>query len=227
MSESVKRRPYTSTLRAEQAAATRSRVLESARALFLEQGYPTTTLSQVAGSAGVAADTVLHIFGSKKGLLTAVLDVTIGGDEDEVAVLDREGPQAMRSETDQRRQIAMFARGMTEQLERIRPLDDILRSAAMVDVDARTLRDDLQQRQRRAAMTQVVSWIAANGDLKNAVTIEEATDIVWTMTSPEVHQLFRQTCGWTAERYQAWLCEALESALLSADRPPGRRAHRA
>jgi AcrR family transcriptional regulator len=215
MSEPVKRRPYTSTLRAEQAAATRTRILKAARDLFIEHGYPATTLSDVAVAAGVAADTVLHIFGSKKGLLTAVLDVTIGGDEDEVAVLDREGPQAMRREADQHRQIAMFARGMTEQLERIRPLDDILRSAAVVDADARALRNDLQLRQRRAAMAQIVEWIAANGALKNETTIEDASDIVWTLTSPEVHHMLREQCGWTSKRYQLWLQDTLASALLS------------
>lgn len=214
MSETVKRRRYISTLRAEQAAATRTRILDSARALFVELGYPATTLSQVASAAGVAADTVLHIFGSKKGLLAAVLDVTIGGDEDDVAVLDRDLPQAMRRETDQRRQLAMFARGIADQLDRIRPIDEILRSAAAVDAEARALRDDLQLRQRREAMTQVVIWIFANGNLKNQMNVKEATDIVWTLTSPEVHRLLREHCGWTAERYQAWLHDAMESALL-------------
>ena len=215
MSAPVKRRPYNSTLRAEQAAATRTRILESARALFVEQGYPGTTVTQVAGAAGVAADTVLHVFGSKKALLTAVLDVTVGGDEDPVSVLDREGPQAMRREPDQRRQIAMFARGMAGQLERIRPVDDILRSAAVVDPDARALRDDLQLRQRRAAMAQVVTWIAANGGLKSSTTVVQATDTVWTLTSPEVHQLLREHCGWTADQYREWLRDTLESTLLA------------
>ena len=214
MSGPVKRRAYTSTLRAEQAAATRTRILDSAHALFVEHGYPATTLTHVAVAAGVAADTVLHIFGSKKGLLTAVLDVTVGGDEAEMPVLDRQGPQAMRRETDQRRQIAMLSRGITEQLGRIRPVDDILRSASLVDAGARALRDDLQLRQRRQAMKQVVSWIAANGDLKNKMSVENAADIVWAMTSPEVHHLLRDQCGWDPQQYQAWLHDTLESALL-------------
>jgi AcrR family transcriptional regulator len=214
MSEPVKRRPYTSTLRAEQAAATRARILDSARALFVEQGYPATTLTQVAEAAGVATDTVLHVFGSKRGLLKAVLDVTVGGDDDPVPVLDRQGPQAMRRETDQHRQVAMLAVGITEQLERIRPVDDILRSAALVDVEARTLRDDLQLRQRRQAMTQVASWIAANGDLRNKMSVENAADIIWTVTSPDVHHLLRDQCGWDASQYQTWLHDTLASALL-------------
>lgn len=210
----VKRRPYSSTLRAEQAAATRTRILDSARSLFVQQGYPATTLTQVAEAAGVAADTVLHIFGSKKALLKAVLDVVVGGDEAAVRVLDRPGPQAMRRETDQRRQVEMLARGIAEQAERIQPLDDILRSAAVVDSDARALRDDIQLRQRRQAMKQVVSWIADNGGLTGGLSVDAATDIVWTVTSPEVHHLLRQQCGWDAERYQGWLYDTLASSLL-------------
>lgn len=227
MPEPVKRRPYTSKLRAEQAAATRTRILDSAGALFVEQGYPATTLTEVAAAAGVAADTVLHIFGSKKGLLKAVLDVVVGGDEAQVPVLDRPGPQAMRRETDQRRQVAMLSRGIAEQAERIQPIDDILRSAAAVDTEARALRDDLQLRQRRQAMTRVVSWIADNGDLRDGMSVEDAADIVWTMTSPEVHHLLRRQCGWDAEHYQAWLHSTLDSALLPARTPRGRRTTRA
>ncbi|MGD9954924.1 MAG: TetR/AcrR family transcriptional regulator [Candidatus Nanopelagicales bacterium] len=223
MPEPVKRRPYASPLRAERAAATRTRILGAARTLFLAQGYPATTLTDVATEAGVAADTVLHIFGSKGGLLKAVLDVTIGGDESDVKVLDRPGPQAMRQETDQRRQIAMLAQGMSEQLERVRPLDDILRSAAAVDVDARALRDDLQLRQRREAMRQVVSWIAAHGELRNGISVESAADVVWTVTSPEVHQMLRDQCGWDADAYLVWLRGTLESALLPAPAAPRRR----
>jgi len=214
MSGPVKRRPYTSTLRAGQAAATRSRILDAARTLFVDQGYPATTLDHVARAAGVATDTVLHIFASKKGLLKAVLDVAVGGDQANVRVLDREGPQAMRRESDPRAQIAMLAVGMTDQLERIRPVDDILRSAAVIDPDARALRDDLQLRQRRAAISQVVAWIAANCDLRNGMSLDEATDIVWTTTSPEVHQLLRQHCGWDTDHYRAWLRSTLEAALL-------------
>jgi AcrR family transcriptional regulator len=210
----VKRRAYSSPLRAEQARSTRARIVEAARALFTSQGYPATTLAQVAAEAGVATDTVLHVFGSKKALLTAVLDVAVGGDDAPVAVLDREGPQALRAEKDQRTQVAMLAAGLTGQLERIRPLDDILRSAAATDADARALREDLQLRQRREAMRAVTSWIAANGDLRDGMSPEQAAAIVWTLTSPEVHQMLRDHWGWDVAQYQAWLGTTLERTLL-------------
>ena len=214
MSGPVKRRPYSSTLRAEQAAATRARILASARGLFVDVGYPRTTLGDVAAAAGVAGDTVLHVFGSKKALLQAVLDVVIGDDDAEVRVLDRDEPQAMRNETDQRHQIAMFSAGMARQLERIRPFDDILVSAAVIDADARELRDDIQLRQRRAAMTTIASWVAANGELRDGLSVVDAADIMWTLTSPDVHRLLRDHCGWDVEKYRSWLRDSLERSLL-------------
>jgi hypothetical protein len=143
-----------------------------------------------------------------------VLDVVVAGDDEDVAVLQRADPQATRAEPDQRRQLAMFAAGLTGQLERIRPMDDVLRSAAAVDPAAAELRADLQLRQRRTAMAAVVSWVAAHGPLRDGLTEEEATAVTWTLTSPEVHQMLRDTWGWPRERYEQWLRETLVSSLL-------------
>ena len=106
-------RGYHSPLRESQARETRRRVIDSARDLFLEQGYPATTIAAVARRAGVSADTIYSTFGSKGALLKEVLDVVIGGDDAPSPLLDRADPQAMRAEPDQRRQLAMFAAGIT------------------------------------------------------------------------------------------------------------------
>jgi AcrR family transcriptional regulator len=205
-------RSYTSPLRAAQAQDTRRRVLTAARELFVAQGYPATTIAAVARRAEVSPDTVYSAFGSKTALLKGVLDVVVAGDDEDVAVLDRADPQAMRAEPDQRIQLAMFAAGMTGQLERLRPMDDVLRSAAAVDAAAAELRADLQLRQRRSAIATVVSWVAAHGPLR--LPEEEATAITWTLTSPEVHQMLRDTWEWPRERYEQWLRETLTSSLL-------------
>ncbi|MDQ1662614.1 MAG: hypothetical protein QOJ68_2594 [Blastococcus sp.] len=207
-------RTYSSPLRTAQAQETRRRVMSAARELFLEQGYPATTVAAVARRADVSADTIYSGFGTKAALLKAVLDLAVGGDDQDVAVLERSDPQAMRAEHDQRRQLAMFAAGMSAQLERIRPLDDVLRSAAAVDPAAAELRDDLQLRQRRAAMRTIVSWIASNGPLRELLTEDDAVAMVWTLTSPEVHGMLRAASGWTPERYEQWLRETLTSSLL-------------
>lgn len=215
MPEPVKRRTYTSPLRLEKARATRRRVIEAAVRLFLARGYAATTMAAVAAEAGVSADTVFHLFGTKRDLLQKAMDSVIGGDDADVPMLERAGPQAMRAETDQHRQIALFASGMLAQLERVRPVDDMLRSAAAVDTDIAALRDDLQLRQRREAMTAVAGRIAARGPLLDDMPVDEAAAVLWTLTSPEVHHMFRVHWAWSPKRYEDWLRTTLQCALLT------------
>lgn len=165
----------------------------------------------------MSPDTVYTAFGSKLALLKEVLDVVVAGDDEDVAVLDRPGPQALRAETDQREQLALLAAAVTGQLERLRPVDDVLRSAAAVDPAAAALRADVQLRQRRTAMRTITSWVAERGPLRDGTSQEEAAAVVWTLTSPEVHQMLRDTWGWSSEGYQRWLRETLTASLL----PPG------
>jgi AcrR family transcriptional regulator len=52
-------------------------VLHAAEALFVDPGYAATTLNAVAARAGVSVQTVYKVFGSKKALLSALVDVTV------------------------------------------------------------------------------------------------------------------------------------------------------
>ncbi|MGI8435028.1 MAG: TetR/AcrR family transcriptional regulator [Nocardioidaceae bacterium] len=214
MSSSVNdKRSYISPVRTERARATRRAVVSAAMELFLELGYAATTIAEVARRAGVSADTIYHLFGSKRSLLKQALDHAIGGDDRDVPFLERPAPQRMRHETDQRRQIRMFAAGMSQQLDRFRPMDDVLRSAAAVDEEIAALRIDVQLRQRRSAMTAIAGWLAARGPL--SVGLDEAAAVLWTCTSPEVHRMFRVDWGWEPAQYENWLRVTLAANLLA------------
>jgi AcrR family transcriptional regulator len=77
--ESSPTRRYTSSLRAEQAAQTRAKVLDAARELFSERGYTATTMPEIARRAGVSTETV-QTHGPKVALLKAALDAfSFGG----------------------------------------------------------------------------------------------------------------------------------------------------
>lgn len=208
------RRSYDSSLRQARARQTRERIVTAARDLFLEHGYPSTTLAGIAQRAGVAEDTVYKTFGNKSQLLKEVLDFVVAGDDEPVAILDRAGPLAMRDEPDQHRQISMLAAGVAGQLERIGPIDRVLRAAAAVDPEAARLRSDQQLRQRRAAMGTMVSWIAAHGPLRQDLSEVDAATTLWTLASPEVHELLRYQSGWTLDHYQRWLTTTMSDALL-------------
>ena len=207
------RRPYDSVLRQEQARQTRARILDAAQTLFSERGYANTTMEAIAGGARVAVDTVYATFRNKQGVLHALLDMRVAGDELPIGVLDREGPQAVKVDRSQARQIARFTEDVTGILERARPVDDIMRGAAAVDPDIAALRTRMQEG-RHDNMRQLVSWLTSNGPLRDGMSEEDAAAIAWAVASPEVHGLLRVGRGWTQERYREWLAATLTRTLL-------------
>jgi AcrR family transcriptional regulator len=206
-------RRYDSARRKEQARQTRAAILEAAQGLFGERGYASSTIEAIAAEAGVAVDTVYATFGSKRGVLSNLMDIRVGGDDQPVGVLDRPGPQRVRREPSQRRQLAAFATDVTARIERSRPVDDIIRSAAAVDLEIATMRSRLHET-RFLNLQQFVGWLAANGPLRQDLSEADAAAIIWSLTSPEIHRLLRVDRAWSPERYSEWLAETLTRTLL-------------
>jgi AcrR family transcriptional regulator len=207
------RRPYRSRLRSEQAAQTRLRILEASGDLFAEHGYAATTIDAVATNAGVAADTVYAIFGTKKGLLSALIDLRVTGSTEGSDVLAGEGPRALRSVSNRRQLVSGFASDIAPRIERVRPIDDVMRSAAAIDPDIADLRARMQEN-RFSKLRAFTEWVAASGPLRDDMDVDEAAAIVWTLTSPEVNRMLRDVRGWTAQRYGQWLSKTLIRVLL-------------
>jgi AcrR family transcriptional regulator len=208
------RRRYVSGVREDQARRTRLRILDAAHRLFAKDGYARTTIERIASDAGVATDTVYAVFGSKRAVLSGLMERHVGGDDQPIAVLDRPEPQSVRREPNQRRQLARFVAGVTDAIERSRPIDDIMRSAAAIDPEISTLRRNIQE-ERLRNMTTLVRWLRSNGPLRGERSVEEAAAIVWTLTSPEVHRLLRVEREWSSERFRDWLGDTLARTLLA------------
>jgi AcrR family transcriptional regulator len=207
------RRPYRSRLRAEQAAQTRLRILEASGDLFAERGYGATTIDAVAARAGVAVDTVYATFGTKKGMLSALIDLRVTGSGEGSDVLAGEGPRALRKVSNQRQMLAGFAADIVPRIERVRPIDDVMQSAAAIDSEIAELRARMQEN-RFSKLRTFIEWLAANGALRLDIDVDEAATIAWTLTSPEVNRLLRDVRGWSSSRYQEWLSATLVRVLL-------------
>lgn len=210
------KRPYRSKVRAEQAAATRSRIVEVAAELFLSRGYGRTSMREIAEAAGVAPDTVYAVFGSKIRVLTAAIDARLAP-AGEPNLMQRPEVAAVRDERDQRRQLELFARDMNVVLGRVGPVYEILRTAAAVDPDAAAVYEEMNG-YRLANLSNLVTWLEANGPLR--VDAERAAEIVWTLASPDVARLLRQGRGWDEEEYARWLADTLARVLIP-DEPTG------
>jgi AcrR family transcriptional regulator len=111
MAERVKpTRRYHSPRRQEQAAATRRAILAVAQELFEHHGYAATTMEAIAADAGVALKTVYVAFVTKSGVLRALWDLLLKGDEEEAAVPERPWYREVIEEPDPERQLRLNAR---------------------------------------------------------------------------------------------------------------------
>ena len=197
----------------EQAAQTRLRILEAAGELFAEGGYAATTIDAIAARASVAVDTVYAVFGTKKALLSALIDHLVTGSIEGSDVLAGDGPRALQAMTDREQMIAAFAADIAARIERVRPIDDVMRGAGAIDPDIAELRTRMQEN-RFNKLRYVVELLAARGPLRADVNVGEAAAIVWTLTSPEVNRLLRDDRGWSTQRYEQWLSTTLLRVLI-------------
>jgi AcrR family transcriptional regulator len=213
MSGPVKTRRYDSTRRRAQAAATRRDILETAKVMFEEQGYAGTTMPAIAAQTGVAAKTVYSGFGTKSGVLHAVWDMALGGDDSQTPVAAREWYREVLHEPDPVRQLQLNAHNSRVVKERIAAILDVIRNAAQLDPAVaalwQTIQTEFHDNQRV-----IVETLRQKEALKQGLSIAAATDILWTLNHPNTWQLLVGERKWTANRFEKWFAASACEQLL-------------
>jgi len=191
----------------------RAAVVDAAQTLFLERGYGATTIEAISALSDVPPATVYRLFSSKRGILKALLDVSIVGDDEAVPLPDRPHVRSLLANPDAKNQLAGFV-GITAQVNsRTAPIYRILVSAAASDPDAAALLDELTQ-QRHQGQRLVARALARTDALRPELRERDAADIIHALMSPEVYRLLVVDRGWRPERYERWLTEILIDQLL-------------
>ena len=215
MSEAVKSsRPYASSRRQAQAAATRREIIDAAQRLFIAYGYVGTTLADIAREAGVAVPTVKLIYRTKRGVLMAVWDRAVKGGDDPAPVADQPWFKELIASPDARDHLRLQAAASRHVKPRIGPLVEVIRSAAPSDPEIAALWRQMQTEfydNQRAT----VRALRAKGRLRSGLDESDATDLLWTLNHPAVYQLLVVERGWSPERYERWLADTLIEQLLA------------
>ncbi|RNM17060.1 TetR/AcrR family transcriptional regulator [Nocardioides pocheonensis] len=204
-------RSYSSSVRDEQARRTRARIVQAADELFREKGYAKATMKDIAERAGVARDTVHAAFGNKAALIPAMVDLRLVPDEAVANVAEGPEAQAVRNETDPVRQIELFAEFITKLNVALRPVFDVMRSAAASEpAVAETLA--MLEKNRMGNMRVYAGWFAARGPLR--MSEAAAADTIFAIVSPDVGRLLCEELGWSRRKHAAWVADMLKRALL-------------
>ena len=211
MADRVNRRRYHSPVRAEAAGRTRAAVVAAARELFLHDGYERTSVSAVAGRAGVSVDTVYATVGRKPVLVRAVVDDVLGEGRGEVAAPDRGYVEDIRAAPGARAKLRSYARALGRLHPEVAPLLDALREAGRSDDGCRVAWTGLVER-RAANMRRLAEDLRATGELRADLDDAAVADLVWATNSPEYFLLLASR-GWSPQRYAEHL-EDLWTRLL-------------
>ena len=207
-------RRYVSPRRAEQARQTRRAILDAAAKLFVDPGYAATPLTTVAAEAGVAVQTVYAVFGSKRQLLSDLVDVTLVGDDERRAMAERSFVADIRALVGLRAKLARYARHLAETHARQVHVILALANAATADADAAAIwRKNIEDRRRGMAM--FAADLAATGEVR--VSQERAADVLWLAQDIRNYDWLVRERGWPVERFERWFVDSVAAVLGTPD----------
>jgi AcrR family transcriptional regulator len=213
---STQERPYRMSKRAEQAAATRRRILDAARAALSDGTYHDATMEELAARAGVTRVTVYRTFGSKQTLLQALT-------WDELARARLDSVDAAHANPDARlavrdvlrencRMFADLGDGLPLSLELARHDEEV---AALVDAT--------YHGRRHRSMEKLARRIAQNGLRAPGWTTKQVADALLVLTSFEAFETLT-TRRRSSPQAAADTLFALASAFLADEPDTTRRA---
>lgn len=206
---STPRERETKPLRRLHADVTRRAVLDAARSLFVAHGYAGTSMRRLAEQAGVAVQTIYSAFGSKPGVLMALLDALDVDAAEPIARRLAEG----RDPAEVPALVAALERGVRELGGDVLR---IVRDAAATDPEIVEVWDRAFDR-HRDGVARVCDRLARAGHLRDGLTREGAYATALALTSLEVYEELVHRAGWSHDDYERWLASALRHSLLGSD----------
>jgi AcrR family transcriptional regulator len=187
-------------------------IVEAASRLFLEHGYHATSVSRIASEAGVVPQTIYNAVGSKRDVLSRVLDFAAAGERSPVPV-----PQFMReqaeAERDPRRILAQLVEFWRDAFPRTAPVFRIIREAAAADPEVAAL-ERSRAAQRLSNYRHAAKLLAERNALRSDLAIEQAAASIFAIGNSEAYRALVLDGDWNDDEWAHWAQETLQNALL-------------
>jgi AcrR family transcriptional regulator len=196
--KSSEKRVYESPARQRQADETRRRIASAARKLLEETGYAGMTIPAVAKAAGVAVPTVYAIFGSKKGIVSELLDAARFGEAYQTLLAQA------KAVSDPLELLAFPPRFARQIYESEIPVENLLRGAGMVAPELAAVEDE-RDCQRYDSQVMVIDRLERAKLLRAGLSRDAARAVLWAVTSREMYRMLVRERGWSGEQYEMWL----------------------
>jgi len=209
-STSRSRKPYDSSRRTDAARRTRAAVVGAFGEMLFADGYRATTIRAVADRAGVSAETIYKAFGGKEGLIKALWDITLAGDDEPLAMAEREQAREVFAAGEPTMKIWLYAGSVRGVHERLASLATLL---AQAGPEAAAVLATGEQ-ERRISVRTFVDHLADCGALRAGADPAHATEACWALTGTQLFTKLTGEAGWDGATYQQWLAEMLTANLV-------------
>ena len=215
MTGETPRRAYNSERRREAADRNRAAVLGACRELLFRDGYHATTIRAVAERAGVSPETVYKTFGGKPGMVKALWDTTLAGDDEPVPMGARPQARAMLRAGEPGVKLKLYAAYVRGIHERITPLFTLLTQAGPEVGEVL----EAGERERLVGVTSFITHLEEAGLLAPDADPVRLADALWALAGPQLYTQLTSGRGWSADTYEEWLATTLTAILI----PPSQR----
>ena len=197
------------TLRQRKSQLTRDEILAAARRLFAERGYARTSVRDIAGAAGVSAQTVYDSIGSKQAVvaqLNDLIDSEAGIAAIAATVAQTDDPMEL---------VATSARICRAILEHCSDIVHALVSGAAAEP---ALAAALEEGQRRhlGGTGMIVGRLAELDALPPDLDVDVAVGTLAALSDVRFALVLQQGYGWTLDQIESWVADASRALLLGA-----------
>jgi AcrR family transcriptional regulator len=186
--------------------ATRERVLHAAQALIGQRGHANFSLVELAAATGLSRQTLYLLFGSRAGLLMALVD-----DLDARS----SGPAKLAALREQgERDFEAYVRAWFDYLPTVLPVARALSAAATSgDDDARAAWESRLAKLHHG-FTQMARALQAEGRLRAGWTVTQAADWTLALTHVDLWQHLVVEAGWKPADHVERIVATLQKTLV-------------
>lgn len=201
------KRKYRSKTRLAQAEDTRRRILDAAKRLFSTKGFDKTTVDEIAKLAKISTPTVFTLFKSKEGLLKELMNDVLFGPKYKELVREtlayKEPVESLKNAPRIARMIHDAEKSEMGLIHGISGLSPRLRKMEMA-----------REQHRYEKQENTIRRLHETKALLPELTVPQARDILWTLTSREIYRMLVIEKGWSSDQYEEWLRKLLLESLV-------------
>ena len=198
----IKKRAYNTESRKIQAIETKTRVLASAKNLFITKGFDNVTMDEIAKIAGVSTPSVYSFFKSKQGVIRSIMDEALEKEKFEELVQKVTQIKTLKGRLEISAQISR--RLYDAEKDQI----NSFRNTSVLGPEFKAIEKEREER-RYQMQEKTLKEVANEESLAEGINLKKARDILWAFTGRDIYRLLVIDKEWTSEEYEKWLAHSL------------------